>query len=88
MKVTIGPDAAQRTWQDTFSISTKCCRCGGVSDLAFTAHELDIEDKSPQVCGLHPNEPGGRGYWLHNACAVAVYFCQDCLEPTAHYNQA
>ena len=31
--------------------------------------------------------PDGEGYWLHDACAVAVYFCKKCLNTTALYNQ-
>ena len=28
------------------------------------------------------------GFWLHDCCAVAVYFCRACLNSTALYNQA
>lgn len=39
------------------------------------------------VCSLHENDPDGEGFWLHDCCAVAVYFCKKCLQPTALYNQ-
>jgi hypothetical protein len=29
----------------------------------------------------------GGGLWLHDCCAVAVYFCTRCLEATAEYTQ-
>ena len=31
----------------------------------------------------------GKGnYWLHDCCAVAVYFCKNCLKTTTLNNQA
>jgi len=47
------------------------------------------------VCDLHRNDPPKRngertrvgGYWLHDCCAVAVYFCTKCLNTSALYNQ-
>lgn len=89
MKVTIAKDpkkTAGLTWQDDFPITTECVRCGGECRLGFVAHEF--ERGGDFVCNLHLNEPEGEGYWLHDACAVAVYFCKKCLEPTALYNQA
>ena len=44
------------------------------------------DNDGPFVCSLHLNEGKG-GFWLHDCCAVAVYFCVDCLNPTALYNQ-
>jgi hypothetical protein len=88
MKVTLGKEGCSKTWQDDFPETTACRRCGGLSRIAFVAHEgMTPEDDGQQsVASLHQN--GGRGdYWLHDYCAVAVYFCRDCLEPTAHYNQ-
>ena len=56
------------------------------------AHEgLDDDDRDgssmSRVCWLHENEGAG-GFWPHDAVAVAVYFCKDCLETTSLYNQA
>ena len=91
MKVTIGKEGLNKSWQRDFPEETKCCRCGGVSRIGFVAHEnMDEDDKyypdKPYVSNLHDNM--GKGfYWLHDACAVAVYFCRDCLDTTALYNQ-
>jgi len=85
MKVILGEEGITKTFQRDFEKTTKCCRCGGVSRIGFVAHELD-GDEDGHVCKLHPNEGEG-GYWLHDCCAVAVYFCRECLETTAHWNQ-
>jgi hypothetical protein len=91
MKVEIAFDVEKTrkiTWQEPFPATTKCCRCGGEASLAFVAHEYDepsIQNGGKYICSLYPNK---KGLWLHDACCVAVYFCKDCLEPTALYNQA
>ena len=91
MNVTIGKDGLIKTWQAKFPETTSCVHCGGESRIGFVAHEgLDGAGDgqgTDHVCGLHVN--GGSGdYWLHDCCAVAVYFCKECLETTALYNQA
>ena len=94
MKVTIGEKGLEWSWQKEFPETTKCCYCGGTSRIGFVAHEgMDKDDKPvfPRdyiqfVCDLHKNKGEGE-FWLHDCCAVAVYFCRDCLEPTAIYNQ-
>jgi len=96
MKVTLGKKGLKYTWQTPFKEKTKCVHCGGVARIGFVAHEaLDPVERYPErkgrelryVVDIHSN--GGKGkYWLHDVCAVAVYFCQDCLQPTAEYNQA
>ena len=85
MKVTIGEKGLGWTWQRKFPKTTKCGRCGGTAQIGFVAHEgLDKEDEQPKICSLHPK---GRGLWLHDCCAVAVYFCRECLNPEALFNQ-
>jgi hypothetical protein len=87
MKVTIAFDlerTRKMSWQDEFPKTTKCCRCKGNSRLGFVAHEGKEKN---YVSQLHENKGEGN-FWLHDCCAVAVYFCEDCLEPTALYNQA
>jgi hypothetical protein len=86
MKVTIGEAGLTKTFQDVFPKTTKCCRCGGKSRIGFVAHDGDEGDKQEFLRTLHENEGKG-GYWLHDAASVAVYFCRECLEPTALYNQ-
>jgi hypothetical protein len=66
-----------------------------VSRIGFVAHEAKDKDDAPIyprdfvqfVTDLHENKGQG-GFWLHDCCTVAVYFCKECLEPTALYNQA
>ena len=90
MDVTIGEAGLEKSWQAAFPGMTECCRCGGPARIAFVAHEcMDSKCDGSQmtVSQLHPNEGEG-GYWVHDAMAVAVYLCEDCLEPTALYNQA
>lgn len=88
MKVALGKEGLKKTWQAEFLETTKCCRCEGEARIGFVAHEgMDAEDrKGPHLCGMHRNEGKG-GYWLHDCVAVAVYFCRECLETTALYNQ-
>lgn len=97
MQVTIGKEGLDKSWQNPFPEETKCCQCKGAARIGFVAHEgMDLrtrEASEPEVeperfvASLHVNEGKG-AYWLHACCAVAVYFCRDCLKPTALYNQA
>lgn len=84
MKITFGKEGLKESWQEDFPETTDCCRCKGVARIGFIAHE---NDEVKYLCDLYPNKGKG-GYWLHDACAVAVYFCKKCLQPTALYNQA
>jgi hypothetical protein len=88
MKVTIGKAGLAKTQQDEFPETTQCCKCKGEARIGFVAHEgIDMDDrKTDQVCRLHFNEGKG-GMWPHDYVSVAVYFCRECLEVTALYNQ-
>jgi len=88
MIVDIGRAGLTKTHQFNFLETTKCVYCGGEARIGFVAHEGLTKDvfEGPLVSSLHSNEGRG-GYWLHDFCAVAVYFCQECLEITALYNQ-
>ena len=90
MDVTLGEAGLSKTWQAQFPPKTLCLRCGGDARIAFVAHEgLDHTETGEMVWQIHPNEGAqGGSYWLHDACAVAVYLCEDCLEPMALFNQA
>jgi hypothetical protein len=95
MKVTLGKDGLEKSWQASFPATTVCCKCEGVARIAFVAHEGMAEDDMPvtprtqiqYVTDMQENIGDG-GYWPHDCIAVAVYFCKECLEPTALYNQA
>jgi hypothetical protein len=90
--ITIGEDGLDATWQAPFPETTKCTDCGGESRIGFVVFESpngEMKSDTPEkfVSELHKNDPDGTGYWLHDCCAVAVYFCKKCLNPTALYNQ-
>jgi hypothetical protein len=86
-QIGVGPDARGMSWQKEFPETTPCCKegCDGEARLGFVAMERN--NKGDLVCDLYPNDPDGKGLWLHDLCAVAVYFCKKCLETTALYNQ-
>ena len=86
MEVTLGKEGLSQSWQAEFPEETECCRCEGIARIGFVACEEPYPNE-PAVCALHKNEGKG-GYWLHDLCAVAVYFCKECLGTTALYNQA
>ena len=85
MQVTLGNEGLNESWQDRFNENVDCVHCGSTARIGFVAHEQG-EQGSRFVCNLHNNEKGNM--WLHDACAVAVYFCTKCLDTTAVYNQA
>ena len=94
MEVTIAFDineAKKKSWQGEFPETTSCCRCEKTARLGFVAHEGIDNREEPKmdrkyICQVHKSEE--EKLWLHDCCAVAVYFCEGCLEPTALYNQA
>ena len=79
MIVTLGKEGLNKSWQEPFPLTTQCCKCKGESSEGIDQNEENY------VCHLHKNNDG---YWLHDCCTVAVYFCKKCLEPTALSNQA
>lgn len=93
MKVELGKEGLTKTWQKDFPEETTCVHCSGNSRIGFVAHEVGDEGKDSDaslppayVCQI--NEQGKDDkLWLHDLCAVAVYFCEKCLFPTALYNQ-
>jgi hypothetical protein len=70
------------TWQQPFPDEVKCIHCGAKARPVFTLSD----DQIPE---LHENDMGGEeGFWPHDSTAVTVYFCRECAEPTALFNQA
>ena len=89
MQVIIGKEGLDASFQDIFSENVKCVHCGSTARIGFVAHEMEekvIKEGGQYVSQLHDNKKGSM--WLHDACAVAVYFCTNCLDTTAVYNQA
>ena len=88
VEIAFNPENARKfSWQSPFPKDTLCCRCGGKARLGFVAHEGIGEMEKEFVCDVHKTTGKKGGLWLHDCCCVAVYFCLDCLEPTALYNQ-
>lgn len=85
MEIAVGEQGRELTWQDEFPPTVKCVHCGGEARQAITICESP--DDKDYICKLHPNEPY-TGFWPHDLCAISVYLCRQCLEPTALFNQA
>ena len=93
MDIGVGKKGLSLTWQENFPEHADCPYCGGkeTADIAVVIAE-DVEDE--YICGLHDNdfdkwdESDDPGYWVHDACAIAVYFCRRCLKTVAETNQA
>jgi len=87
MKVIIGEEGLGISWQGRFDPDISCPYCHGRADFAFVAYEgLRDADKGSFLCSLKKNE-GKNGFWVHDCCAVAVYFCRGCLKAVAEMNQ-
>lgn len=92
MKIYLGKEGLSKSWQDNFPETVICKQiideeiiCGGEARIAFVGQESGDEEK--HISDLHFN--GGKGdYWVHDCCAVAVYFCKECLEASALMNQS
>ncbi|KKN03888.1 hypothetical protein LCGC14_1103190 [marine sediment metagenome] len=97
MQVTLGKDGLTKTHQAIFPETVTIPHrvranedeiCDGEARIAFVAHEGSEGDGGkPFVCGLHENKYHEGEAWLHDCCAVAVFFCKKCLTPVALYNQ-
>ena len=90
MIVTIGPEGRNKSWQGDFRETIPCSGCGKDALFAFAAHEgLDAKDKGDQlrVTDLHLSKGRGKGMWVHDLCAVAMYFCPECMDATAVLDQ-
>ena len=88
MKIYKGKTGLDASWQDNFKANIKCKSCKGNARIMFTAIEDGEEDK--YICELYKNTGAKKGgkYWVHDACAVAVYLCEKCFEANAEINQA
>lgn len=84
MKVYLGTKGLDKTWQQEFSETTKCCKCKEEARIMFVVFEYK---EKKYVRDLHDNEGKG-GFWVHDAIACANYLCPVCFEVTAIMNQA
>ena len=87
MKIYLGETGLNKTWQLPFELTTKCVHCGGNAEIMMVGQEAE-ENKGEYACDLKETTGEKGGLWLHDACAIAVYLCRDCLEATTIINQA
>lgn len=87
MQIYIGKKGLSQTWQRKFPKTIECHKCKGEARIMFVGLEQYPQDKGNFICELHKNTGEGN-FWLHDACAVAVYLCKECFEPNALVNQA
>ena len=86
MKIYLGTNGLQNSFQKPFEPTIKCSKCSGEARIMFVGQEED-EGKGNYICDISKN--GGQGnYWPHDAIAVAVYLCKECFEPGILMNQA
>lgn len=86
MKIYKGKTGLGQTFQDNFKETMKCYKCGGNCRIMFVACENEREGKGKFIADFHDGEDDKM--WVHDACAVAVYLCEECFEPNAEINQA
>ncbi len=93
MKVELGKEGLDKTFQAKFPEETTCVHCSSNARIGFVAHEIDDKGKDSDadlppayVNQIHEQHKDDK-LWLHDLCSVAVYFCEKCLNPTALYNQ-
>ncbi len=85
MEIVKGKEGLNNSWQKEFP-SEAICVCGGEARIAFVACEEPGQPVGSYVCDLHENKGKG-GFWPHDAIAVAIYLCKECLKPAAIFNQ-
>jgi len=85
MKVFLGEAGLDKTWQEEFPKNVKCHKCKGNARIMFVGFECSEEK---YIRDLHETTGKKGGLWFHDAVAVAVYACKDCLEAIALVNQA
>ena len=84
MEIYLGESGLTKTWQEPFPKTVECHDCEGTARIMFVAVEGTKEKK--YISELHENREDK--YWVHDACATAVYMCQDCFAANALINQA
>jgi hypothetical protein len=89
MPIEIGTNGLNLSTQAPFNPETPCVKCGKKARIAFVMAE-PITDNGRFITDLHHNDPGGEGFWLHDAAAFATYICTDidCATATTLWNQA
>ncbi len=86
MKTKMGEEAAGNSHKAPFATRIEC-HCGGAAWLAFVASEGLKGDScyQPLVMSLYDSHKDG--CWPDQHVAVAVYFCRECGDALAAWNQ-
>jgi len=85
--VYLGETGLDETFQEPFPPTTKCLKCKGEARIMFVVAEEGGGAEDKYLSSLHKN--GGEGdYWVHDACAIAIYLCKKCFTANALINQA
>mgnify|MGYP001564534566 CR=1 FL=1 len=85
MKIYLGKEGLNKSWQEEFPESIKCYKCRGNCRIMFVGFEGDKKEKF--VCELYNNMEDEK-YWPHDCIAIACYLCEKCFEPNTLMNQA
>lgn len=89
MKVQLGKEGLQNSWQEPFPDSVECVHCKGIALPVVCLMEEGKGGDSIRDLP-HPVTATGKhvSYWPHDATAFAIYLCPQCLKATALFNQA
>jgi hypothetical protein len=89
VEVFYGSGAAEISFQSPFPTEVECVHCGCDARMAMVVAESGPPKQTEHLCRLYENDMRGEGgFWVHDCCAVAIYFCKKCAEVTALMNQA
>lgn len=81
MNIFIGKEGLDTSCQDPFPEVISCHKCGHPAKIMFVVSET-LKDKGHFISDLYTDKR-----WFHDLCSAAVYFCTNCLSPTALVNQ-
>jgi hypothetical protein len=88
MRLICGEAGRKYTRQDEFPKTVLCGKkhgdlsCDGRARLAFVYCEEGDDNKF--LCNMRKDTDK---LWIHDACSVAVYFCNECLGAHVLWNQ-
>ena len=85
MEIIKGEKSCKYSWQEDFP-TTLSCDCRGTCHLAFVAiEEPGKKEEDGWICDSRPEDAE---LWPHDAIAVAVYICKNCMKTRSIMNQA
>ncbi len=100
MKVELGSQGLDNSYQDAFPENTACIHgCGGVAIPAVCLMEVPPKDDSSEeqnfkkgdyirnLTIVSTKDDKEKMLWPHDLTAFVIYLCPVCLEPTTLFNQ-